>query len=562
MTRERWTGRTAFVLATIGSAVGLGNVWRFPYIAATNGGGAFLIPYFIALLTAGIPLLILETGLGQKLQGSAAACYAKVKRNMEWLGWFSLAIGLIISSYYAVVLAWCWNFVIHSFRLAWVEVGAETFFSDHVLRVSEGPAEVGGIVIPVLAGLLGSWIVAAIVISKGVARLGRFNKVLLPIAFVLLFILLIRGLTLDNASEGLSYFLTPQFEALKDPKVWLAAYSQIFFTLSLGFGILIAYASYKPEGADVANNAFITGLSNSSVEFIAGLTVFSTMGYLAVLSGMNLDDLTVGGPGLTFQTYPTAISLIPHFAPFYGVIFFSMLLFLGFTSLVSLVEAMVTGLKDKFSISRKKATFLTCGVGAALGLIYTTRGGLHWLSIVDHWALTYGIAVIGIVECILLGWFFKTSTLRKFINDVSEIRIGYWWELCIKFITPGVLIVTLVLSLFSEVIEPFEGYPLWSLVGGGWVLLIVALLVSVLFMRFRNKGVGLSLSALVLLVGYVELAVLSSVANRAMTPRAWIMLFVGATVLFGGLLLAISTAIRKERQKQREKKIEETVPTF
>jgi len=562
MTRERWTGRTAFVLATIGSAVGLGNVWRFPYIAATNGGGAFLIPYFVALFTAGIPLLILETGLGQKLQGSAAASYAKVRRNMEWLGWFSLAIGLIISSYYAVVLAWCWNFVMHSFRLAWVQMGAEAFFSDQVLKVSGGPAEVGGIVIPVLAGLLGSWIVASIVISKGVGRLGRFNKVLLPIAFALLIILLIRGVTLKNASEGLSYFLTPQFGALRDPKVWLAAYSQIFFTLSLGFGILIAYASYKPEGEDVTNNAFITGLSNSSVEFIAGLTVFSTMGYLAVLSGINLGDLTVGGPGLTFQTYPTAIALIPHFGAFYGVIFFSMLLFLGFTSLVSLVEAMVTGLKDKFSISRKKATFLTCGVGALLGLIYTTRGGLHWLMIVDHWALTYGIAVIGIVECILLGWFFKTGTLRDFINKVSEIHLGYWWEVCIKFITPGALMVTLVLSLFSEVIEPFEGYPLWALVGGGWVLLIIALLVSILFMRFRNKGIAISLSAVALLVGYVELAVLSSVASKAMTPSGWIMLFVGATVLFGGLLLAISTAIKKERQKKRERKIEEAVPTF
>ncbi|UCF79550.1 MAG: sodium-dependent transporter [Candidatus Eiseniibacteriota bacterium] len=562
MTRERWTGRTAFVLATIGSAVGLGNVWRFPYVAATNGGGAFLIPYFVALFTAGIPLLILETGLGQKLQGSAAASYAQVRRNMEWLGWFSLAIGLIISSYYAVVLAWCWNYMIHSFSLAWVQLGAEAFFADRVLKVSEGPAEIGGLVIPVLAGLLGSWAVAAAVISKGVGRLGRFNKVLLPIAFVLLIILLVRGLTLKNASEGLSYFLTPQFSALRDPKVWLAAYSQIFFTLSLGFGILIAYASYKPEGADVTNNAFITGLSNSSVEFIAGLTVFSTVGYLALLSGSSLGDLTVGGPGLTFQTYPTAIALIPHFGSFYGVVLFSMLLFLGFTSLVSLVEAMVTGLRDKFSISRRKATFLTCGVGAALGLIYTTRGGLHWLSIVDHWALTYGLAVIGIAECVLLGWFFKTGTLREFINNVSEIHLGYWWEICIKFITPGALAVTLVLSLFSEVIEPFEGYPVWALVGGGWVLLIVALLVSILFMRFRNKGVAVSMSAVAILVGYVELAVLSGVASAAITPEGWIMLFVGATVLFGGLVLAISTAIKKERQKQREKKIEEAVPTF
>jgi len=549
--RERWTGRTAFVLATIGSAVGLGNVWRFPYVASKNGGGAFLIPYFIALFTAGIPLLILETGLGQKLQGSAAASYAKVRRNMEWLGWFSLAIGLIIASYYAVVLAWCWNYLVYSVGLTWTSLGAERFFREEVLLLSGGPSDLGGIVPRVLVGLLITWAVCTYVISKGVKWLGRFNQTVLPIAFVMLIILLVRGLTLQNASGGLSYFLTPNFSALKDPKVWLAAYSQIFFTLSLAFGILIAYASYRHEDVDVANNAFITGLSNSSVEFIAGLTVFSTIGYLAALSNVPVDTVTAEGPGLTFRTYPAAIAMIPRLGSFYGVVFFAMLIFLGLTSLVSLVEAMVTGIRDKFHVSRGRATLFTCGLGTLLGLIYATRAGLYWLDIVDHWALTYGLVVVGIAECVFLGWFFDINSLRGFVNKVSEIRVGRWWVICIKFVTPAILTVTLGYSLFSELITSYGDYPAWATLVGGWILLIVALSVSILFMRFRNRKAGVAPSAIALLVGYVELAVLSNLTKAGISPQGWIVLFIGSTLLVGGLFWAISTAVRSERKKRR-----------
>ncbi|MFH0777760.1 MAG: sodium-dependent transporter [Candidatus Eisenbacteria bacterium] len=562
MGRERWTGRTAFLLAAIGSAVGLGNVWRFPYIASKNGGGAFLIPYFIALFTAGIPLLILETGLGQKLQGSAAASYAKVRRNMEWLGWFSLAIGLIIASYYAVVLAWCSNYVFHSLGLSWVGPGAETFFTRDVLMLSSGPSEIGGIVSPVLAGLLGAWIVALIIIAKGIRWLGSFNKILLPASFVMLIVLLIRGVTLQNSGEGLNYFLTPDFAALKNPQVWLAAYSQIFFTLSVGFGILIAYASYRPDDADVANNAFITGLSNSGVEFVAGLTVFSTIGYLAAMSGTPVDSMTVGGPGLAFQTYPTAIGKIPHLGSFYGTVFFTMLLILGLTSLVSLVEAVVTGLRDKFSITRRKATFIVCTVGALMGLIYSTRAGLYWLDIVDHWALTYGLVVIGIVECIFLGWVFDIGSLRKFVNEVSEIKLGRWWEICIKFVTPAALTVSLLLSISSEVLNPYGGYPTWAVLTGGWALVTAAVLVGMVFMRIRNRGVAVSATAIILVVAYIELSIISSLRSSDISTKGMAMLCVGLTVLFGGLLAAVATAAQNEKRKKLGEKTEAPLTTL
>ncbi|MCP4566963.1 MAG: sodium-dependent transporter, partial [candidate division Zixibacteria bacterium] len=311
-TRERWSGRTAFLLATIGSAVGLGNIWRFPYIAFKNGGGAFLIPYFIALLTAGIPLLILETGIGQKLQGSAAASFKKVHRDMEWLGWLALLVGMIISTYYAVVIAWCWNYAYHSFSLAWVSTGASEFFNNEVLEISSGPEELGGILWWVLGGLVLTWGATWTIISRGVKWLGRYNQIMIPIALGMLLLLLFRGITLEGATIGLKQFLTPDISKLLDPNVWLAAYSQIFYTLSLGFGILITYASYRDHDADVTNNAFITGMSNSTVEFIAGITVFSTVGFLAAQVGASVDQIsaqyTLDGPGLAFKTYPAAIA--------------------------------------------------------------------------------------------------------------------------------------------------------------------------------------------------------------------------------------------------------------
>ncbi|MFO8061734.1 MAG: sodium-dependent transporter [bacterium] len=487
MKRERWTSRPAFVLATIGSAVGLGNIWRFPYIAYKNGGGAFLIPYFVALIFAGIPLLIMETGLGQRMQGSAAKSFAMISKRREWLGWFAIFIGTVICSYYAIILSWSWSYLFSSVTLAWADIGATDFFMNNIINISSGPFEFGVVLPRVFLGVAVTWIIVWVIIAKGVRTLGRFNQIILPVSFIILLTLLIRGVTLPGAMTGLSKLFNPDFSKLTDPRVWLEAFSQIFFTLSLGFGILIAYASYRDNNEDITNNANITGFANGIVEFFAGITVFSTVGFLAFSSNVSMDSLSLSGPGLAFMTYPEAISKIPGIPHIFGILFFSMLLFLGLTSLVSLVEAVVTGLKDKFGISRMKATSIIIGINVLLGILYATRSGLFWLDIVDHWILSYGLVVVGLLEAILVGWIFGADKLKDFSNSVSERALNRFWEICIKYIVPGSLIILLIFSVINEFKEPYGDYPLLARILGGWFVVMAVLIASFVIARARDN---------------------------------------------------------------------------
>lgn len=273
--RDRWSNRAAFVLAAIGSAAGLGNAWRFPYMAYSNGGGAFLIPYFIALLTAGIPLIVLEFTMGQKTQRGAPGALAKVGRKFEGFGWWAVISGTIITSYYAGVMAWAWDFLAGSFTLGWAE-DAGTYFYEEVLQISSGPGQLGGFSTPVLIGLLITWIVIYFILRNGAESVGKVVLITVPLPVLLLGVLLIRAVTLPGAIEGINYFLEPNFSMLANPSVWIDAYSQVFFTLSLGFGIMIAYASYMPEDSDIINNALITVFANSGISFMAGIAVFGT----------------------------------------------------------------------------------------------------------------------------------------------------------------------------------------------------------------------------------------------------------------------------------------------
>ncbi|HEB37133.1 MAG TPA: sodium-dependent transporter, partial [Thermoplasmatales archaeon] len=272
--QEHWNSRFAFIMAAIGSAVGLGNVWRFPFVCYKNGGGAFLIPYFVALFTAGIPLMILEFSIGHMLRGPPPECFRKIGKKFEWIGWWTTLIPFVVASYYVVVMAWCFSYMIYSLDLRW-GTNAEGFFLNTFLGVTSGPAVIGGFRIPILLGLIAIWISIFIILYKGVSRIGKVVAITVPLPTVLLVILTIRGLTLPGALDGVSYYLTPDFSKLLHADVWLAAYAQVFFSLSLAQGILITYESFLKKKSDVTNNAFITSLADAGTSFLAGFTVFS-----------------------------------------------------------------------------------------------------------------------------------------------------------------------------------------------------------------------------------------------------------------------------------------------
>ena len=466
-TREQWHSRAAFIMAAIGSAVGLGNVWRFPYVAYSSGGGAFLIPYFTALFTAGIPMLILEMGLGQRMQKGAPLAFGAINKPLQLFGWWAAGLSAAIVIYYSTILSWSWVYLWHSLGLSWGD-NPEVFFNQTVLHKSAGPGQVGWPVLPLVIGLALTWLTVYLILRKGVRSVSRVVMITVPLPTILLAILLIRGLTLPGSMDGIRYYLTPDFGQLKNPQIWLRAYGQIFFSLSLASGVMIGYGSYLGRKAEIANSALITGLANCGTSFFAGFVVFSVLGYLAKVQGLPVPDVTASGTGLAFVAFPTAISKLPALNAVFGVIFFVTLLTLGIDSAFALQEAFTTGFNDKWRIGSEKLARVFVLAAFPISLIFVTRGGFYWFDIVDKWICDFGLVVSGLIQCIIIGYLYPVGEFRDYLNAQSEVRVGMWWIWTLRYVTPAALLLILIMNLIAEITESYEGYPRWATLVGGW----------------------------------------------------------------------------------------------
>lgn len=465
--RERWQSRTSFILAAIGSAVGLGNVWRFPYVAYDSGGGAFLIPYFVALFTAGIPMLILEMGLGQRLQRGAPLAFGAVRPKLQWFGWWAAGLSAAIVIYYSTILAWSWVYLWHSLKLSWGDQ-PESFFFNQVLHRSSGPSQIGAPVWPLVIGMALTWLSIYLILRKGVRSVGKVVWVTVPLPMVLLVILLIRGITLPGAMEGIRYYLTPDFSKLLHVDIWLKAYGQIFFSLSLASGVMIGYGSYLGKKAEITNSALITGLANCGTSFFAGFVVFSMLGYLAQVQGLPVQKVTTSGTGLAFVAFPTAISQLPALNAVFGVIFFITLLSLGIDSAFALQEAFTTGFYDKWKMTPEKLARTFVLIAFPLSLIFVTRGGFYWFDIVDKWVCDFGLVISGLIQCLAIGYLYPIQDFRAYLNRHAEVPLGVWWIWMLRYVTPLVLLVILVTNLYHEMTHGYENYPRWATLIGGW----------------------------------------------------------------------------------------------
>lgn len=486
--REYWPSRTSFVLAAIGSAIGLGNVWRFPYICYTNGGGAFIIPYLVALLTAGIPLMILEMGLGHRFSASAPLAMKGTGKNKEWIGWLACGVGFTIVAYYAVIMGWCVNYFGYSFNLAWGQ-NTEAFFYNDFLQRSQNMKEAFSLNVPILVGLVIAWVLIVLCIWKGARSVGKVVYLTVPLPWLCLVIFVIKGLSLPGAEEGIAYYLTPNFEMLRDPKVWLHAYGQIFFSLSVGFGVMMAYASFLPKRADIVNNAFIVSLANNGTAFLGGFAVFSTLGYYANQMGVPVENVVDSGFGLAFITYPSIINHLGRIAPVMGAIFFIMLITLAIDSAFSLVEGVAAAFMDKWKSKRLRVNFGVGLIALLLGVTLTTRSGYYWIDVVDYFMNNFGLVLVCLLECIAIGYFYGTRRLREYVNSESEVRIGIWWDVMIMFVTPAALIYSLVVEIKGRVAEPY-GAPIvarWAEFVGGWAVIALLVIISLAITRARGR---------------------------------------------------------------------------
>lgn len=480
--REQWTGQYGFILAAVGSAIGLGNIWRFPGIAYSNGGGAFILPYVIALLTAGLPILLLDYVLGHRYRGSAPAVFRRISRKFEALGWFQVMICFVIMAYYAVILAWAVRYVIFSVNEAWGDDTA-TFFTSSFLKLGEPGFTtdfVGGVAWP----LIFVWLAAAVIIALGVAGgLERLNRIFIPLLVVIFTVLVVRALFLPGAVDGLSALFTPNWGALLKFEVWIAAYSQIFFSLSIAFGIMITYSSYLDKKSDVAATGFVTAFANSSFELLAGIGVFATLGFMAHQQGVSVGELEgITGPILSFVTFPAVISMMPG-GPIFGIIFFSSLTIAGFTSLISLLQVVSAAIQEKFGTSRRLAALYSVGVtGIVSVLVFSTTNGLNALDVVDKYINEIGIVLSAIIMTLALSYYFKKLPLfRHHLNHYSSVHVGKWWYASVAVISPLVLTVTFILTFISLISNGYDAYSSGFLAQYGWgMMVIVAVLTLVL----------------------------------------------------------------------------------
>ncbi len=469
--RESWESRGAFVLAAIGSAIGLGNLWGFPYKLYTYGGSAFLIPYIIAMFCIGIPMLIMEFSLGHFTQRAAPDAFARIHKRFEFVGWWGILLGFVIVTYYPVILAYCFSFMWYSLisivkgvPLPWAGEGiegvenAKNFFFNTYLGYTEGE-QLGAIRPEIVIWLVVAWTAMYFSIFKGVKLLGKVAWMTVPLPWFMLAILTVRGLTLEGSMKGLVYYLDPVWSELSKPTTWRFAFGQVFFSLSLAFGVMLTYASFLHRRSDLNNNAAVVVIANFATSFIAGLAIFSTLGGMAFVTAqagdaIAVENIVAGGPGLAFVAFPYALAQLPG-AAWWSFVFFFILVNLGINSAFSITESVLASIVDKTGWHRWLVLPLMSLVGLGFGMVYVTQGGLNWLGTIDGFINgTWGIAFLGLLECLILGWAYRIENLRSHANDRSDWKLGKWWNYAIRVFIPLVLGTLFFWSLIDDISTP------------------------------------------------------------------------------------------------------------
>ena len=489
-TREHWSARSGFIIAAVGSAVGLGNIWRFPYVAYENGGGAFLIPYLIALLTAGLPLLFLDYAVGHRGEGSPPKAYKKLWKPAETLGWWQVCVCIIIALYYAGVLTWAGSYVYFSMGQMWGS-DPEGFFFKTFLQTTDSKNFDMTFVQHLFWPLVGVWAAVMVILYGGVKKgVELSNRIFLPLLVVLFTILVIQAVRLPGAEDGLNAFFTPNWSAMMDYKVWLAAYGHIFFSLSVGFGIMVTYSSYLKPKTNLTGSGLIVGFANSSFELLAGIGVFAALGFMAHAAGKPVDQVVSGGIGLAFIAFPKLISSLGASADLFGILFFGSLFVAGITSMVSILQVPIAALQDKLKWSRTKAVSIVGGgTGAVSIFLFSTTNAIKLVDIIDHFINNLGIVSGALISIIMVSWFKRhlMTELEMHINSISTIQLGKTWEFTLTVVTPVVLLSTLLLALNSLIQKGYDTYSSSLLLCFGWGSIIFCALGALLMSKMHDR---------------------------------------------------------------------------
>ncbi|XP_050413684.1 sodium- and chloride-dependent glycine transporter 1 isoform X1 [Patella vulgata] len=511
--RGNWSNWCEFLLSCVGCMVGIGNIWRFPFVCYRSGGAAFLIPYFLAMAICGLPLVFLEMSYCQFSNLGPGKVWV-ICPLFKGIGVGMIVLTAVISCYYNVVLSWTLYYLSMSFSqtLPWstcdqiwntpncidafgtrpltnnsinstllvynlssgnmngfvqeftsnlTTSATEEYWKYHVLQESTGLETMGSIRWPLVGSLFAAWVCAFLCLIKGIKSSGKVVYVAATLPYFILLALLIRGCLLPGAVEGVKYYVIPRWEKLLESKVWQDAAVQVFYSAGIGWGGISTLASYNKFNNNCYRDAMILPVLDCLTSWFAGFVIFVYLGYMAHIENKSIDDVVTSGPGLTFVTYPHAVATMP-LAQLWSVLFFVMLFLVGMDSQFVHIQTIITGISDASPTIGKNSKYkmvLTAGlccVGFLFGLPFVTQGGIHLLNLIDNYIASISVMLLACFEVLVLSWCYGVDRLYGDISIMIGYRPTIIWKPLWMIISPAFIMVLWcfgIADLYKKVLE-------------------------------------------------------------------------------------------------------------
>lgn len=449
---SQWNSIFTFIMAMIGLTIGIGNIWRFSYVLYSNGGGSFFIPYIIAILIMGIPFLILEYGLGFSFKKSFSILMRSIHHEFEIVAWMLVLFVFIVVIYYMIILGWDFAYFLNSFTFGWGN-DPSSFFATYV-GGSSNLASTTTMMFPTLICTLILWAIFWVISIKDVDDgIGKLSTILIPLLFILMIFIIIYAFKLPGFNIGISTLLKPNWYALLNIHIWLAAFGQIIFSLSIGQAMVYTYASYLHKNTKLIDEVLIVVIINSLYEIFVALGVFSILGYMSLTSSIPMNELISHGTGLIFIVFPQIFNAMGLMGHILAPLLFISILVAGITSSFALFEPLLSSICDKFGWSRKKGVTILTLVACFGTVLFSTGISSYLVEIVDGFVNDFGILILIGIQAIIFGWFYGVEKVMPALNEFSTFKVGKKWALIIKYVLPLLLIVIWVfgiVKLFSD----------------------------------------------------------------------------------------------------------------
>lgn len=429
--RENWGSYMGFVFAAVGSAVGIGNIWRFPYIVGENGGGAFLITYLIIIFTFGLSFMTLELAIGRYYKTSIITALSNIRKKFKWIGALMVLVTFVLASYYMIVIGWILSFFVITV------LGLDTSFDEYTSSFYP--------VLSFFAVMILNYLIIKLGVRRGIEKISKIGVILLIAIMIPLSII---GMTLEGAENGINFYLSADFSKLNDPNVWSVAFGQVFFSLSIGMGVLLTYGSYINDKHSIIGSSVIIIVADLIIAFIAGLMIFS------FIFSINMDPTE--GVSLVFKVLPTVFWNM-EFGLLIGGLFFFLLMLAGITSSIGMLQMPISVLEENFRFSRSKSSglvmIIATIIGLPLALSYSSLNlnisSTPLFDIFDMLISEFGLTISATAFIIVILWFMDRKKIMEQVNLHSTITVPAWIFELVKYLIPILLISTLTVKIID-----------------------------------------------------------------------------------------------------------------